>query len=365
MTENRKKTKFILAVLMILIMTASSFSCVFADEDVSDKQDKLAENQEMLEDTEKELKELKADIDTRQEKLDKLEKNIKKTTKEVAKTQKDLNEIKENIEKQNEDTNARLRMIYMNDDASYIDILLNSGSISELLTNLDMMKIIHKNDKEVLDRMETTFAQITDKEAELAEKKASLEKKQKKASDSLNELEAQKAKLETEAKRIQEENEKLEQEIQRMIAAAEAIEDAGAAGDVEWNGDVMEWPVSSGGRISCEYGPRICPFHGREVHRGIDISCPHGTPIVAAEDGVVVKAGWGGSYGNIVIISHGGGISTVYGHNSSLTVSSGQHVKRGDVIAKAGATGSATGNHCHFEVRINGQHTNPNPFLGR
>nr|WP_243414645.1 M23 family metallopeptidase [Sporosalibacterium faouarense] len=95
------------------------------------------------------------------------------------------------------------------------------------------------------------------------------------------------------------------------------------------------------------------------MHTGIDIPAPTGTSILAANSGKVIFAGYSGGYGNIIIIDHGGGISTLYAHNSRLVAKAGQWVKKGDVISKAGTTGNSTGPHLHFEVRKNGEYTNP------
>ena len=124
------------------------------------------------------------------------------------------------------------------------------------------------------------------------------------------------------------------------------------------------WPVPGYYRISSDYVDRTSPIFGAaEFHTGIDIPASYGEDVVAAADGVVITSGWVNGYGNTVMISHGSGIVTLYGHNSSLVISNGQSVKKGQVIAKIGSTGYSTGNHCHFEVRINGDHTSPWPYL--
>lgn len=126
-----------------------------------------------------------------------------------------------------------------------------------------------------------------------------------------------------------------------------------------YSGGKFLWPVPKYTRISCDFGPRICPFHGPENHSGVDLAAPYGVSVLAAADGKVVLSGWNGSYGNCVILSHGSGLFTLYGHNSSLQVKVGDTVRKGDVIALVGSTGSSTGNHSHFEVREGGkEHSN-------
>ena len=124
----------------------------------------------------------------------------------------------------------------------------------------------------------------------------------------------------------------------------------------------FRWPTS--GRVTSYFGGRKSPGGiGSTNHKGIDIAVPRGTPICAADGGTVTYAGWMSGYGYLVEINHGNGYVTRYGHNSSLTVSVGQHVYKGQQVARAGSTGNSTGNHCHFEVRYNGVAKNPLNYL--
>lgn len=122
------------------------------------------------------------------------------------------------------------------------------------------------------------------------------------------------------------------------------------------------WPVR--GWVTSPFGRRISPINGKlQFHEGIDIAVQIGTPVAAPADGVVIKAGFEAGYGNMVELSHGYGLKSVFGHNSRLNVKPGQHVKRGDVIAYSGNTGSSTGPHVHYEVRVNGLPVNPVRYL--
>ncbi|OCN03410.1 hypothetical protein A7X67_11030 [Clostridium sp. W14A] len=125
------------------------------------------------------------------------------------------------------------------------------------------------------------------------------------------------------------------------------------------------WPLPGHTYISSGYGSRVDPITGKAgaFHTGLDIPAPTGTPVLASAGGTVIYSGVKGGYGNCVIIQHENGIQTLYGHNSELDVKKGDKVTQGQVIAKVGQTGRATGPHCHFEFRVNGQHVDPAPYL--
>jgi murein DD-endopeptidase MepM/ murein hydrolase activator NlpD len=157
--------------------------------------------------------------------------------------------------------------------------------------------------------------------------------------------------------RLSEIHDDLALKLQQQIAAATGGVSPLAAGPVGAPSAAgLIWPVS--GPITSGYGYRW----GR-LHEGIDIAVPEGTPIRAAASGTVIIAGWTGGYGNYTCIDHGGGLSTCYGHQSGYAVSAGQSVVQGQIIGYSGNTGSSTGPHLHFEVRINGASTDPLGYL--
>ena len=169
--------------------------------------------------------------------------------------------------------------------------------------------------------------------------------------------------------KLSEEEKQKQAQIDEMTAQYKAIntqilELLNQGIDTEYIGGELAWPVPGYTRITSEYGMRVHPITGQyKLHTGVDISAPMGANFIAANDGIVVKAEYNTAYGRMVIIDHGGGISTLYAHGSEILVEVGQTVKRGDSILKVGSSGYSTGPHAHFEVRINGVVTDPMPYI--
>jgi len=156
--------------------------------------------------------------------------------------------------------------------------------------------------------------------------------------------------------------EALKRDVNSSMAAVEEIKNYLAKEQDVFRASPSGWPAA--GKISSGFGMRAHPRYGdRRMHTGIDITLPRGTPLHATADGVVSFADRSGGNGNIVVIEHGHGLSTVYAHNTRNSVKAGQTVKRGEVIAYSGSTGMSTGPHVHYEVWRNGQSINPEPFL--
>ena len=296
----------------------------------------------------------------------------------------------ERRENQYESYKKRVRAQYMNGTVGYLDVLLKAENVIDLLNRVEYVIAIVESDRSMSERLEETENLISIKLAETSQAKdeleflanecklreAELEDAIKRKTAFINRLNADEAlynqtilDLEADSLRIEQLIIAAEAEEARKIAEAKAKADeearkAAARAATLVQGGLMAWPVPSEGYISSLYGNRQSPFRDAdEFHTGIDIPAIAGADIVAAEGGIVILAGWNGGYGNTVIINHGNGMTTLYGHNSSVTVSVGQEVTKGQVIAKAGSTGYSTGPHLHFEVRINGKHVNPLPYV--
>jgi murein DD-endopeptidase MepM/ murein hydrolase activator NlpD len=159
---------------------------------------------------------------------------------------------------------------------------------------------------------------------------------------------------------IQSRKAEFEQEYAELLAASNAVSNLGSRGNGTGS---LGWPCNGG--VASPFGNRLHPIYGTyRQHTGVDLSCSNGAPIAAAGSGVVIQAGWNGGYGNAVMIDHGNGLATLYGHQSSIAVSNGESVTRGETIGYVGSTGASTGPHLHFETRVNGTPVNPCPYIG-
>ena len=285
--------------------------------------------------------------------------------------------------------NRRVRAIYMHGQLNYLEVILGANSFSDFANRVELLKRVIRSDYNLILEIQKQKAAIEAKKAQLEEDKRQLDALAAEAEKTRQEIAKKKAeqqKVLDAAKSNKAAAAQMEQDlnaqlasvrnlIQQRLAAAEAARQAAqqqAASDDEGGGGsddnyvqgtgAMGWPCS--GPITSPFGYRTHPIFGTTIfHAGIDIGVDYGTPIHAADSGVVVYSGWISGYGNAVIIDHGGGISTLYGHNQSLAVSEGQSVSKGSVIAYAGSTGNSTGPHCHFEVDVNGSPVNPMGYL--
>ena len=269
---------------------------------------------------------------------------------------------------------------------SYWDILLKPSSLLDFVSNLHIFDKIADYDNRLIETLEKEAKEIAAKKEELDTKKAKLktakanaEKENAKLKNARGIKNSKVANLSDQEKELQ----RLIDEFQRDMDAAEAEMSriaASSSGGGTYSGGQLRVPCNYT-RISSYFGNRASPGGGvgSRNHKGLDLAAPHGTAIVAAESGTVIKVSntcthdyaktvrtkcsCGGGYGNYVMISHGGGLVTLYGHCSSINVSNGQTVSAGQKIASVGTTGYSTGNHLHFGVLLNGTYVNPLPYL--
>ena len=324
-----------------------------------------------------EIEELDAQLEIAQNELDLVQAQLDDTEIKLNEAETELTAASEASEKQLEIFSKRVKYIYENGSVGYLKVLFKSKNISDFLTRLQYVNDIMTYDNQTLDQLKKYEAIKKTKTEEIAEEKASIEVlvadqeiKNAALSSKLGEKEALYKKYqqdEADYADVLASTEEASNEVQRLINSAVAAQNKNGSSSytANYTGGQLQWPVPGRSYISSGYGNRAKPIgSGYEFHTGYDIPAPYGSDIVAAEAGTVITAGYVRGYGYTVIINHGSGLTTLYGHNSSLVVSVGDTVTRGQVIAKAGSTGNSTGNHCHFEVRVNGSHVSPKSYLG-
>lgn len=355
------KKKILSCALAALLVLAMVPAYVYADlnselEDINNQKDQvlndMAELEDSLEKQKAELDEIEAAVSAKEAEIADAEAEIKATKEKIEKTKKD-------IEQREEDLGLRLRTMYKNGSVGYIDVILGSNSLSEFLSNLSMVQRLYQSDQETMNELEKQQQLLEQQYAELERQQAALEEEKKALSEKQKEAQEKKDSMQAELDALDAKLDELNADAANISAQIAASQNP----DKEYEGSgSFQWPCY--GTITSYFGWRIHPIFGDyRYHSGMDIAVPTGTAIAAAESGTVILAQWYGGYGNCVVIDHGGGISTLYGHNSALNVSVGQQVSKGQTIAAAGSTGISSGPHCHFEVRINGVVTEPLNYL--
>ena len=263
----------------------------------------------------------------------------------------------------------RLRQIYINGQINYLDVLLGAKDFGDFSSRMYLLQKIISSDIEMLTQLQKAEAEVKSRQEQLdAEMKeikstqAELEAKRARA----NRLKEQRSYM---LYKAQEEERQSQSEYERLLAISENItamlrnmESGGGSSSGSGGTGRFIWPCR--GEITSYFGWRTHPIFGTtKYHSGMDIAVDYGTPILAADSGTVIYSGWLGGYGYAVMIDHGSGLVTLYAHNQSLNVYEGQYVTKGSCIAYAGSTGYSTGPHCHFEVRLHGEVTEPLNYL--
>lgn len=380
-----------LCIVLAFIIICTYITAVYAEDNTTnntdsnltdlqtqqqDLQDQIQQSNEELEEVQSQLSENLQQIEKLDERIresenqiEELDAQVKALQEEITNIQSQLDIAEANYEKQKDIMEKRLVAIYEAGDTKYLDVLLKSSNISEFLSNYYLITEIASVDKDLLDEVESEK-----KEIELAKQK--LEKNQQSLAIALQTqtktatvLQNTKALRENYISRLSDEEKAKQAQIDEMTQQYEAVNNqilelAKQGLDTAYIGGVLAWPVPGYTKITSNYGMRVHPITGQyKLHTGVDISAPIGANFVAANDGIVTKAEYNTAYGNMVMIDHGGGISTLYAHGSEILVTVGQTVKKNEAILKVGSTGYSTGPHAHFEVRINGVVTDPIPYI--
>lgn len=364
--QKGKKMKLRVTALLIAFIVSVFFIiepiAVYAEEDpkesLSEIREDIKEQQEKLEKGEAEERSLSSQVTELEKKIENLQGAISENEVKLEKLKKEVEEAQKQVDEQTENLNGRLRNMYKTSSIGFLDVLLDSRSFSEFLTNLDLVKIIYSADQSVLEELEEAHNILEKKKGEAEQLQAELKASKQVADEQKATVEAKKAEIAKSNKETEKMIDELQAEADAMTAK---IQSSGSSStNSVYIGGELAWPTPSTSYITSPFGYRIHPIYGyRKYHTGIDIGASYGSNIVAANSGTVILSGWNGGYGKCIVVDHGGGVSTLYAHCSSLNVGYGQTVTRGQSIAAVGSTGASTGPHLHFEVRVNGEYKNP------
>ena len=389
---------FVMAVVIVFVAIPYGADNVYAidtsdeaEQALEDKINSLQNEQQELKNKLEAAKTNEAEQERQKEYLDSL---VLSTQNEIDTTKLLIEEYKVKIEEKGVEIDAlnveidkkyeimkeRLRFTYEEGNASYLEMIFEAKSFSDFLMTVERVGSMLDYDRSLMEDLQTaldtleeekytleeTQKSLEDTEASLIQKEADLEQQIKDTEAYIAQLQADQVALEAEYEKAKAAEDQANKDIAALLAQR-AREQAAANknNSTEYRpvfGGKFIWPVPGYSTISSPYGWRT--LWGRsDFHLGIDIPAPSGTNIYASAAGEVLTATYHYSYGYYILIDHGDGYATLYAHNSQLLVSPGQIVEQGQHIAEMGTTGSSSGNHLHFEIRINGETTDPQQFV--
>lgn len=378
----KKLIAITLGIVLTFSMTCFTFATSITDleNQKNEAQNQKNEAQQQLEnvqnqksETMDEIEELTFKINENEDKIVELRKEVEELELNIKQKGTELQVAEEKYTKNKDLLDKRLVAIHEAGETTYLDVLLNSRSLTDFISKCFTVQELAEHDTELLNTIEQEKDMIQKQKEELDNQKVKMKSKkaeQEKANTVLKNAKAQKnskiAKLSDEEKALQEKIDQFnaairetESSIQQAIANANGWNNSGNGGGANkpLTGGALEWPLPTNyatySRITSYFGPRKQPTAGASTNHGaIDIGIPLGTPVYAAELGTVIMASWYGGYGNFVMIKHDNGLYTAYAHLSGFNVNVGQRVSRGQQVATSGSTGISTGPHLHFEVRL-------------
>lgn len=374
-----KYNRYVSALLAVSLLLSPTYLSTADDLDneLQDVQGQIDESrstqaswQAIITDVSEKLKAIQAELDEATRKLQAIKKEQDQVNLQIKQLQEEIQKAEVQLRARQAILNKRVRVIYMHGQLSYIEVILGANSFSDFANRLELLKRIIRSDFNLIQEIQQRKAAIEAKKVEIEKEKARLDELASEAQKVQDEVKAKKAEQQrvlAHARTQQDAAKQMEADLIarsneiRQIIQSRMQQNSGSDQIVHGNGTFI-WPCN--GPITSPFGYRTHPIFGTTIyHSGIDIGVDYNTPIHAADGGTVILAGWCGGYGNAVIIDHGNGLQTLYGHNTSVVVSEGQTVSQGQVIAYSGSTGYSTGPHCHFEVRRNGEAVDPMGYL--
>ncbi len=378
-----KKKYQVLALLLVVILLwySPGISMGVSLEELQQAQEEVEEKinryKNIIQTTQKEITSVSSEmasldqrIRAREIEIEALETTIAEKMDLIASLEEDIVMAELGFIDRQKTMQARLRAIYENKDVSFLDVMVDATDMTDFLVRFELLTRLAGGDINMLDdldaqrkELESMKLSLVADQMALQDTKGELESSQASLSSAKNSKESLQEKLLSEkalAQKALDEEEQSNKEIEKLIKDYIASQ----ANKGVYEGGKFSWPTPGNSRITSQYGWRIHPItKTKSMHTGIDIAAPRNAAIVAVAGGKVIYAAWYGAYGNCTIIDHGGGLTSMYGHQNKLGVKEGEIVLKGDQIGYVGTTGLSTGNHLHFEVRLQGNHTTPWPYL--
>lgn len=392
-----KKTKKILIISCITILVVSMITSTFAvtqkdaenvKNQINDTEEEIKKVESSLSDAMKEIQELEGDISEVEYNLEKLQANLKKLNNEISELEKKLEQAEKDYDERYKIACDRVVSQYKYGKITFLDVLLNSSSLTDFLNSYHTVEQIMSVDQELLDDLEKEKQQIAedkqtlqDKKDKLNEEKQQVEKQKVSLSNKKSTKQKMVSQLNSQESALQQQKEEYYKELENIQAELRRIAEVASKnnGGGNYSGGTLQFPCPGFSRISSRFGSRGAPLAGGSTyHKGVDLAAPMGTSILAAESGTVIAVSktcthnygkskscrCGGGFGNYVMVNHGNGLVTVYAHCTSINVGLGEKVTRGETIATVGSTGASSGFHLHFGTLLNGTYVDPAPYIG-
>lgn len=345
------------SVMYLFVACGSSrASAATLNDQLSSAQKMQSKIEQQLKDEQNEAKKIEKGIREIETKISDVNKNITNLETQIQEKTMQIAESEATINERFDAYKAVITAIYENGEKTNDNIILHSEDMVDFTYKSVLLNQILTEKKNIIETLETEQAKLEQAKEGIVEDKTQVQTQKNALASSKLELDAQKSKQSAVIADLRKKENEIQRQMDKLVAQLSAQSSTGTG---SYSGTIL-WPAPGYTRITSPFGPRSSPGGiGSTYHKGIDIGAPSGATVVAAAAGKVIKAGWGGGYGNMVMIDHGNGFSTLYGHASRLVVSSGQTVSRGEKIMEVGSTGNSTGPHLHFETIRNGVSVNP------
>lgn len=373
----KHQKKAFIRIISVTLITAMLFSVTAFSGSASSVQDqideleskinannnKISDNKASVNDLLNQISDMQAQLDVYNAKITDLNKQIAAKDEiinnyqaEIDRLQAEIDAANIQIETQTAAVNvtydvlkARLRSAYKAGESSALEVLLGSGDYASFLTRLELLKRVSEHDNELVKGLQEEINELNKTKEQLSSDQQSQQEKQSR-------LEAQVKSLKSMISSLDSQNDAYQAKMDKLEAQSISNTTGSSGNGVLSSG--MSFP------LTCNY--YVSQHYGHNGHKGVDIAGANinGQPVYAAAGGTVISASYHSSWGNNVLIDHGNGVWTRYAHLSSIGVSAGQTVSQGQYIGKVGSTGNSSGPHLHFEVYVNKNRVNPEPYIG-